>query len=119
MMVCGNQVEYLVVAVDEKAQKVRLSLRQADILNSLAQEEEQANGELVQGLLDGVYVTNNNYPPMLLIYIYILLFLVALPLIVRFGVIERNRFPSSIRSLDGLCWRRHRDSHGELDSKIS
>ncbi|OAX80602.1 glutamate-cysteine ligase, partial [Emergomyces africanus] len=47
-------VEYLVVAVDEKAQKVRLSLRQADILNSLAQEEEQANGQLVQGLLDGV-----------------------------------------------------------------
>ncbi|PGH28497.1 glutamate-cysteine ligase [[Emmonsia] crescens] len=50
----GDEVEYLVVAVDEKAQKVRLSLRQADILNSLAQEEEQANGELVQGLLDGV-----------------------------------------------------------------
>lgn len=42
--------------MDEKAQKVRLSLHQAELLNSLAQEEVQANGELVQGLLDGVYV---------------------------------------------------------------
>ncbi|KAG5292343.1 glutamate-cysteine ligase [Histoplasma ohiense] len=50
----GDEVEYLVVAVDEKAQKVRLSLHQAELLNSLAQEEVQANGKLVQGLLDGV-----------------------------------------------------------------
>ncbi|PGH18357.1 glutamate-cysteine ligase [Helicocarpus griseus UAMH5409] len=45
----GDEVEYLVVAVDEKGQKVRLSLRQADILNSLAQEELQANGQFVEG----------------------------------------------------------------------
>ncbi|ODH17932.1 glutamate-cysteine ligase [Paracoccidioides brasiliensis] len=50
----GDEIEYLVVAVDEKAQKVRLSLRQADILNSLAQEEEQSNGQLVEGLQVGI-----------------------------------------------------------------
>ena len=36
---CGK-VEYLVVAFDECQQKVRLSLRQADILQALAQDEE-------------------------------------------------------------------------------
>lgn len=34
------QVEYLVVAVDDAAKKARLSLAQADILNSLAKDEE-------------------------------------------------------------------------------
>lgn len=33
------QVEYLVVAVDEAAKKARLSLAQADILKSLAEDE--------------------------------------------------------------------------------
>ena len=35
-----GQVEYLVVTFDEHQQKVRLSLRQADILQSLAQDEK-------------------------------------------------------------------------------
>lgn len=35
----SSQVEYLVVAVDDKAKKARLSLRQADILKSLARDE--------------------------------------------------------------------------------
>lgn len=36
----GDEVEYLVVAFDDPAKKVRLSLRQADILASLAHDEE-------------------------------------------------------------------------------
>lgn len=35
----NQQVEYLVVAVDEAAKKARLSLAQADILKSLAEDE--------------------------------------------------------------------------------
>ena len=34
------QVEYLVVAYDDDQKKVRLSLRQADILEALARDEE-------------------------------------------------------------------------------
>lgn len=34
-----DQVEYLVVVFDEQARKVRLSLRQADILKSLANDD--------------------------------------------------------------------------------
>jgi hypothetical protein len=33
------QIEYLVVAFDEECRKVRLSLRQADILKALAEDE--------------------------------------------------------------------------------
>ena len=40
-----KKVEYLVVAVDDKDQKVRLSLRQADILKALAQDEELAKDD--------------------------------------------------------------------------
>ncbi|KAJ5561334.1 Glutamate-cysteine ligase catalytic subunit [Penicillium sp. DV-2018c] len=36
----GDEVEYLVVALDEAAKKCRLSLAQADILKSLAKDEE-------------------------------------------------------------------------------
>ena len=35
----GDEVEYLVVAMDEKTRKVKLSLRQADILAALATDE--------------------------------------------------------------------------------
>lgn len=35
-----RQVEYLVVALDDAQHKARLSLRQADILDSLAKDEE-------------------------------------------------------------------------------
>ena len=34
------QIEYLVVAMDNEHKKVRLSLRQADILDALAKDEE-------------------------------------------------------------------------------
>jgi len=34
------QIEYLVVCFDEQKREVRLSLRQADILNALAHDEE-------------------------------------------------------------------------------
>ncbi|KAJ9205348.1 hypothetical protein DTO164E3_1326 [Paecilomyces variotii] len=47
----GDEVEYLVVAVDDKAQKVRLSLAQAEILKSLAEDEaEWKAGGSVPGL---------------------------------------------------------------------
>lgn len=35
----GDEIEYLVVAFDEERRKVRLSLRQADILKALAEDE--------------------------------------------------------------------------------
>ncbi len=35
-----EQVEYLVISHDDKNRKVRLSLRQADILKALASDEE-------------------------------------------------------------------------------
>lgn len=35
----GDEVEYLVVAVDDEAKKARLSLAQAEILKSLAEDE--------------------------------------------------------------------------------
>lgn len=46
---CEYKVEYLVVAVDEKEQRVRLSLRQADILKALAQDEELAAADASSG----------------------------------------------------------------------
>ncbi|KAF2278785.1 glutamate-cysteine ligase [Westerdykella ornata] len=39
-MLWGDEIEYLVVAYDEDAHKVRLSLRQADILAALASDEK-------------------------------------------------------------------------------
>jgi glutamate--cysteine ligase catalytic subunit len=35
----GDEVEYLVVAIDDEAKKARLSLAQAEILKSLARDE--------------------------------------------------------------------------------
>jgi glutamate--cysteine ligase catalytic subunit len=40
----GDEVEYLVVAVDGEAKKTRLSLAQADILKSLARDEASWKG---------------------------------------------------------------------------
>lgn len=37
---CVNQIEYLVVSFDDKDRKVRLSLRQADILTALANNKD-------------------------------------------------------------------------------
>ncbi|PGH02148.1 glutamate-cysteine ligase [Polytolypa hystricis UAMH7299] len=50
----GDEVEYIVVAVDEKGHKVRLSLSQADILTSLEKDEELANGGEVEVLDLGI-----------------------------------------------------------------
>ncbi|KAL9111797.1 MAG: hypothetical protein Q9227_003856 [Pyrenula ochraceoflavens] len=36
----GDEIEYLVVCLDDEKRKARLSLRQADILNALAKDEE-------------------------------------------------------------------------------
>ncbi|MCJ1314511.1 Zn finger-containing GTPase- Activating Protein for ARF [Agyrium rufum] len=47
----GDQIEYLVVAFDDEHKKVRLSLRQADILEALAKDEKlQAQGGCVPDL---------------------------------------------------------------------
>ena len=47
----GDEIEYLVVAFDESQRKVRLSLRQADILKALAEDEELCrNGGCVPDL---------------------------------------------------------------------
>lgn len=40
---CQPQVEYLVVCYDDENRKVRLSLRQADILKALAEDEKLLN----------------------------------------------------------------------------
>jgi glutamate--cysteine ligase catalytic subunit len=42
------QIEYLVVAIDEQQKKVRLSLCQADVLKSLAKDEQLAKNTMVQ-----------------------------------------------------------------------
>ncbi|KAK7509786.1 glutamate-cysteine ligase-domain-containing protein [Phyllosticta citriasiana] len=42
-MLWGDEIEYLVVAYDEDHNKVRLSLRQADILDALAHDEKLLN----------------------------------------------------------------------------
>lgn len=44
-----QKVEYLVVSVDDKGQKVRLSLCQAEILKALAQDEELSKEAAVNG----------------------------------------------------------------------
>ncbi|KAK2839200.1 Zn finger-containing GTPase- Activating Protein for ARF, partial [Arthroderma sp. PD_2] len=45
----GDEVEYLVVAVDDKDEKVRLSLCQAEILKALAQDAELSKKAAVNG----------------------------------------------------------------------
>ncbi|EZF31697.1 glutamate-cysteine ligase [Trichophyton interdigitale MR816] len=45
----GDEVEYLVVAVDDKEEKVRLSLCQAEILKALAQDAELSKRAAVNG----------------------------------------------------------------------
>ncbi|KAF2670107.1 GCS-domain-containing protein [Microthyrium microscopicum] len=48
-MLWGDEVEYLVVCKDDAAKKMRLSLRQADILAAL-----EANAKIVNGVIDDV-----------------------------------------------------------------
>ncbi|OAP55463.1 glutamate-cysteine ligase [Fonsecaea erecta] len=51
----GDEVEYLVVAIDEEHQKVRLSLCQADVLKALAKDEALSEKDtVVPDLQDGV-----------------------------------------------------------------
>lgn len=40
VLLWGDEIEYLVVAYEDSKRKVRLSLRQADILDALAKDEE-------------------------------------------------------------------------------
>lgn len=51
----GDEVEYLVVAIDDEEKRARLSLRQADILEALAKDEELAKrGGCVPNLQENV-----------------------------------------------------------------
>ncbi|KIW93646.1 uncharacterized protein Z519_06251 [Cladophialophora bantiana CBS 173.52] len=51
----GDEVEYLVVAIDREQQKVRLSLCQADVLKALARDEALSKRDaVVPDLQDGV-----------------------------------------------------------------
>jgi len=48
-----SQIEYLVVAIDDEHQKVRLSLCQAEVLKALARDEELSRkGAVVPDLQD-------------------------------------------------------------------
>ncbi|KAF2746241.1 GCS-domain-containing protein [Sporormia fimetaria CBS 119925] len=60
----GDEVEYLVVAYDEDAKKVRLSLRQADILAALASDEKLLKqGGGVPDLNTGIPKENDDAAP--------------------------------------------------------
>ncbi|KAI5284622.1 Zn finger-containing GTPase- Activating Protein for ARF [Ascosphaera acerosa] len=48
----GDEIEYLVILMDDDEQKARLSLHQAEILESIAQEEAAVQGKPVKGLTD-------------------------------------------------------------------
>ncbi|KAI5284815.1 Zn finger-containing GTPase- Activating Protein for ARF, partial [Ascosphaera aggregata] len=52
MRMSSCKIEYLVILMDDEEKKARLSLCQAEILESLAKEEEQMKGQLVKGLTD-------------------------------------------------------------------
>jgi len=92
------QVEYLVVNYADDDQKVTLSLRQADILHALAEDEKLcADGGCVPDLQD---VEKNKLVP--LSPHSALLMIVVAPLC-----------PSSIPNLGVLCWRLPLASHGE------
>ena len=60
VLLWGDEVEYLVVAIDESQQKVRLSLSQAEVLQALAENEELAiHGSMVPELQGGEQAKNN------------------------------------------------------------
>lgn len=60
VLLWGDEVEYLVIAVDESQQKVRLSLSQAEVLQALAENEELAkHGSMVPELQGGEEAKNN------------------------------------------------------------
>lgn len=59
----GDEIEYLVVAFDDPQRKVRLSLRQADILKALASDEELCkNGGCVPALQDVAHSAGDPVP---------------------------------------------------------
>jgi len=60
VLLWGDEVEYLVIAVDESQQKVRLSLSQAEVLQALAENQELAkHGSMVPELQGGEEAKNN------------------------------------------------------------
>lgn len=90
-----EKVEYLVVVFDECQQKVRLSLRQADILQSLAQDEELlAKGGCVPGIqhvegLDAKHLSSHSLT-----------------------LSEEISYRYSILNLVGSCWSQPQEHHG-------
>ncbi len=59
----GDEVEYLVVAYDDDHRQVNLSLRQADILKALAEDEALAENETLAGPDDSVPVLSQSQSP--------------------------------------------------------
>lgn len=96
------QIEYLVVKYTKDDPKVTLSLRQAEILLALAEDEKlQDKGGVVPDLQ---VVKKTKYAPLLS----------SKHMLTQ---IEDLRFLSSILSLVDICWRLHLASHGALDSR--
>lgn len=64
VLLWGDEIEYLVVALDDEEQKVRLSLTQAEVLEALAQDEELCkNGPMVPDLQGGEKAKNRTTLP--------------------------------------------------------
>lgn len=98
------QIEYLVVAYDDERQKVRLSLRQADILDALAKDEAlQKQGGCVPDLQKVARYARN--------------------LGMKLGVLKdpgmEDRCRPSTPNLAGSCLKLHRVNHGASASTIS
>ena len=102
-----RKVEYLVCCFDDKNKRVRLSLRQSDILEALASDEKlKQQGGGVAGIDPGkeTYATNSNCALLTVLYYYL---------------DTRPGFQHFIRNLAGLCWKPRLASHGVAISKIS
>ncbi|KAG5934022.1 Zn finger-containing GTPase- Activating Protein for ARF [Claviceps sorghi] len=61
-MLWGDEVEYLVVAYTKEEKRVLLSLRQAQILEALAADQELAKEGCVPALQDGPAVKSSSHP---------------------------------------------------------
>lgn len=98
------KVEYLVVAVDDKEEKVRLSLCQAEILKALAQDAELSKQAAVNGNASEEYSLSLEKEQEEF---------VRLADKSTFWYIERNLFQPFILNSAVLCSKPHRGNHGE------
>lgn len=93
------KVEYLVVSVDDDTRKVRLSLAQEEILESLAQDEALfKTGAKVPGMSSDQYVLKHIRTPQFSTN--------------SRGLVMVKSYLLSTLSLEDLCWRQRQDVHG-------